>query len=121
MTWTNRDSLPGIIPRTQPLTLTWTGADSATESVIIFGSSASPSAGSGAIFFCSAPAGAGSFTVPARILSALPASGTAPEGPVGFLAVGKAPLRQATEVQMQNVDIAMQVYILLQATNVNFQ
>jgi len=46
-------------------------------------------------FPCSALAGPGTFTVPAAILSALPASGISSFGPVGFPEVGKAQILQA--------------------------
>jgi uncharacterized protein (TIGR03437 family) len=43
--WTNRDALPAVIPRNQPLSITWSGADSTTEFVFILGTSADPAAG----------------------------------------------------------------------------
>ncbi len=119
--WTNRDTLPGIIPRNQPLHITWGGADGAKEFVFILGTSANPASGSGVSFSCGVNAGLGSFNVPARILSALPASGQAPEGPVGFLLVGKGPLRTASSTAITNVHIAYQSYLFGNLINTNYQ
>jgi hypothetical protein len=119
--WTNRDALPAVIPRNQPLSITWSGADSTTEFVFILGTSADPAAGSGMSFSCAADARLGSFNVPARILSALPASGQAIEGRVGFLVVGKAPLRTGSTATIANVQIVYQSYLLANLTNTNYQ
>jgi uncharacterized protein (TIGR03437 family) len=119
--WSNRDSLPGVIPRTQPLSVTWTGADGATELVFIIGSSADPAAGSGASFACAANGSLGSFTVPAHIVRALPASGQEEEGRVGFLMVGKTPLRTASDGTIPNVQIVRQYYFLGNVINTNYQ
>jgi uncharacterized protein (TIGR03437 family) len=69
--WTNRDSITAI-DRSQPLPVTWTGG-TAGGYVSIQGQS-SIVAGVGAAFSCWVDAALGSFTVPASILSALPAS-----------------------------------------------
>jgi hypothetical protein len=119
--WTNRDSLPSPIARNQPLSLTWSGADGATEFVFIIGSSANPAAGSGASFVCTTDAGSGSFTVPSRVLSAIPASGPSREGPVGFLMVGKAPLRSGSSPTIPNVQLVHQYCLLGSMTNTSYQ
>lgn len=71
--WTNRDAL-NTVPRTQPLTVTWSGG-AANQFVVLSGFSPTP-AGPGAGFNCVEQAAKGSFTVPAEILSALPVSAT---------------------------------------------
>jgi len=119
--WTNRDTLPAVIPRSQPLHVTWSGADNSAEFVIILGSSANPASGSAVSFSCAVNAGLGTFIVPARILSALPASGQAAEGPVGFLVVGKAPLRVASSTAIPNVHIAYKTYLFGNLINTNYQ
>jgi uncharacterized protein (TIGR03437 family) len=119
--WTNRDTLSNPIPRNQPLPITWGSADSATEFVYILGSSADPASGSGASFLCTVNAGLGSFNVPAYILSALPASGQAPEGRVGFLAVGKAPLRAGSSATIADVQIGYRYYRYGHLINTNYQ
>jgi uncharacterized protein (TIGR03437 family) len=121
MVWNNRDTLPGVIPRNQPLVVTWSGADSGMEYVFVVGSSASPASGSGASFACAVNANLGSFSVPVRVLGALPPSGQSAEGPVGFLIVGKAPLRSGSSATITNVQIAYQYYLFLHVINTNYQ
>ncbi len=82
--WTNRDSITSV-DRSQPLNITWTGA-TAGAFVTIHGQS-SISLGIGAAFNCWVDASLGSFTVPASILSALPASYLERNRPVGSLSV----------------------------------
>ena len=71
-TWTNRSQITSV-DRTQPLTITWSGGDSGQRVAIIGFGVDLPTNSSGA-FGCMAPPGATSFTVPADILSNLPAS-----------------------------------------------
>ncbi|MGE5571163.1 MAG: hypothetical protein ACM3S5_19180 [Rhodospirillales bacterium] len=71
VTWTG--DLPASISRTQDLTITWAGGDPNAEYVQIVGYSTLPGGGAGAGFVCSAPVSAGSFTIPALVLGALPA------------------------------------------------
>jgi uncharacterized protein (TIGR03437 family) len=70
LTWAAND-VTGI-NRANGLTLHWTGGDSATEIAFIAGSSEDTAANSRAIFICTAPISAGTFTVPPEILAALP-------------------------------------------------
>jgi hypothetical protein len=72
-------------------------------------------------FHCAVDAGVGSFSVPARILSALPASGQSEQGPVGFLAVGKAPLRVVSHTVITNVHLVYQFYLFGNLINTNYQ
>ncbi|MBI3210700.1 MAG: hypothetical protein HYZ37_17585 [Candidatus Solibacter usitatus] len=71
VTWSNQAAITNV-PRTRPLTITWTGG-TANQYVAITGFSY-PTAGSGAGFSCTERASAGSFTVPADVLSLLPVS-----------------------------------------------
>ncbi len=71
LNWTN-PSVAASIDRTQPMTVTWTGGNSGEHAfTFILGSVAAPLRGRG--FTCLTTADAGKFTVPAYILSALPA------------------------------------------------
>jgi len=72
LTWTNRDQTV-MVPRTQPLTVNWTGT-TAAQAVAIFGVASDLPTNSSAIFQCYAPPGSSTFTVPPEILGALPAS-----------------------------------------------
>jgi uncharacterized protein (TIGR03437 family) len=71
-TWTNRDQISPV-SRSLPLTLMWSGLPATQQMAILGGESDLPS-NSSAVFYCVAPAGATSFTIPASILSALPAT-----------------------------------------------
>lgn len=87
LTWTNQGQI-NTIDRTQPLTLTWTGA-TAGQPVQVFGGNADKPTNSGAAFLCVAPADATSFTVPPYILSNVPASNPLQRiTSGGFLSVG---------------------------------
>jgi uncharacterized protein (TIGR03437 family) len=85
VTWTNRTQISTTpTTRTNGLTVTWSGGDS-TGYVIIFGSASGSATGNYQIqFACSAPAAAGSFTVPASALLALPATGQGISAVVGL-------------------------------------
>jgi hypothetical protein len=119
--WTNRNAMPAIIPRSQPLTITWNGADGASEFVYVGGSSANPVSGAGASFVCAAPAEAGMFAIPTYVLQALPASGQAPEGFVGFLFVAKSLLRSESSANLPNIHIAYVGYLMGTLINTNYQ
>lgn len=71
-TWTNRDQTTNV-PRSQPLTLNWSGGATG-QNVLILGADSDLPSNSSAAFLCIAPAGASSFTVPPQVLSALPAT-----------------------------------------------
>jgi uncharacterized protein (TIGR03437 family) len=72
LNWTNQSSL-GIVPRTQPLTLNWTGGSTGDLDFVI-GVGVDLPSNSSSIFVCSVPSGASSFTVPADVLANLPAT-----------------------------------------------
>jgi hypothetical protein len=72
LTWTNRDQIT-TVDRSQPLSITWSGAVS-SQPVEIVGVGSDLPTNSSALFFCVASPGATSFTVPAQVLSALPAA-----------------------------------------------
>jgi uncharacterized protein (TIGR03437 family) len=88
LAWTNRPATPVTIPRSQGLTITWTNGYSGALLQMI-GQSQS-TLGVGAQFTCWADATAGTFTIPAAILSAIPAtylSGTVPQGSLSVIQV----------------------------------
>ncbi len=72
LTWTNRDQTTNVI-RAQPLTLTWSGG-AAGQQVYVLGVNSDLPTNSSALFLCTAPTGANSFTIPPELLSALPAT-----------------------------------------------
>jgi uncharacterized protein (TIGR03437 family) len=91
LSWTNEAAITaGPIVRGNPLTLTWTGGDPSSF-VYIIGESVNPTASKGSLgasFYCIAPVGPGSFTVPGAVTLALPA--TAGPNNFGFLDLGTA-------------------------------
>jgi uncharacterized protein (TIGR03437 family) len=74
--WSNRNSIT-TVPRNQPLTITWNGGSGDVYIVgyspLTVDASANSFSGAGE-FVCMTPASAGTFTIPAAVLSALPAS-----------------------------------------------
>ncbi len=84
LVWTNRDALT-VAPRTQPLTLSWSGG-AANQFAVITGLSQLPGGG-GAGFNCVEQASKGGFTVPADVLSMLPVSATVFGSPIGTLSL----------------------------------
>jgi uncharacterized protein (TIGR03437 family) len=71
--WTNRDSF-SVVRRSQDLTVTWTGGDSAKEYVVVGARSLDTARQVGAGIACMERASAGRFTIPSWLLSTLPAS-----------------------------------------------
>ncbi len=89
LNWTNQASITSV-NRTRPLQVTWTGGPPGGV-VFIMGSSAiSTPLQAGASFVCLAQSNAGQFTIPAMVLSALPASETQQGMPTGQLSLGAA-------------------------------
>lgn len=88
--------LPSAVTRSQALPLSWTGGNS-TDGVQIIGSSGSQSGtGTPAVttateFICTTTAGAGTFTVPASVLTQLPPTPATSAGGAGSLAVYSVP------------------------------
>jgi uncharacterized protein (TIGR03437 family) len=73
--------LPSTVVRSSPLTINWTGGNASDTVEIIGGSSTSTGSGSSEVtssttFFCITTVGKGTFTVPASILTQLPAATT---------------------------------------------
>jgi uncharacterized protein (TIGR03437 family) len=117
VSWTGQDAITNI-DRSQDLTVTWTGSGP----VEITGSAENPAAGVGAQFACIAgDANSGTFTVPAWVLSSLPASGNAIDipAPIGFLAVatGGVPAR----FQASGIDAGFFSWFAAQVKNLNYQ
>jgi len=72
LTWTNRDQTT-MVNRSQPLTLNWTGQVNG-QTIEIMGENSDLRTNSSALFYCTVPAGASSFTVPPQILAFIPAT-----------------------------------------------
>jgi len=121
--WTNRDTT-NVIPRSQSLTVTWSGGNPAQEYVGIVGVSTRTAPDVGAAFLCTERAAAGSFTVPALVLSALPASqagGGLTGVPAGILMLGTEPLREPAKFRATGLDVGYFYYTTLSGKSVTFQ
>ena len=119
LNWTNRAAITDVI-RANGQTVTWTGADPA-GTVLISGSSFSGTTINpvGATYGCYANANAGTFTIPAQVLLALPVSGTVQNLPTGSMLVGTySPLKPFTA---PGLDVGYVLYQNLTATVVNYR
>jgi uncharacterized protein (TIGR03437 family) len=118
--WTNESSFNDV-SRSNDLTVTWSGA-AAGGLIGIFGSSADPGSGAEAQFACLTQADARTFTVPAWVLSALPASATDSSvgAKVGFLGVATIP-PAPTLFQATGLDVGFFNWGELQVKSVVYQ
>jgi hypothetical protein len=91
--------------------------------VAIFGNSANPAVGVGAAFAgVAGDADNGSFTVPAWVMSTLPASGLATDIPAPVAFVGLAATLPASgRFQAPGIDVGYFSWFTVQLKNVNFQ
>jgi uncharacterized protein (TIGR03437 family) len=85
LTWTNRASIQ-TVTRSAGVTVQWSGAGS--RQVVVTGTAYTPDYSASAMFFCLAPAGAASFTVPPAVLGLLPAVQLNRTPPLGVLGLG---------------------------------
>ena len=138
--WTNQSSVTGntagclptgstCIDRTQPLTITWTGGDpNGFVDITAIGSTVTASAGPvagvtpGTLVECMVPASAGTFTIPAFVLSALPSTqGSASLIPPGELLVGPASGATKVSPTPSGLDAAYIFYHFIQGLNVGWK
>ena len=111
LTWSNRDSIPDRIPRSEDVTVTWTGGDPDTEFVVIEGHSLSgrrrtTSSVEGS-FVCTERVEAGRFTIPSLVLSSLPVTREwtrDDDSPAGSLIVGTQPTAAAARFTAPGID-----------------
>ncbi|MCU1334706.1 MAG: hypothetical protein JWO19_287 [Bryobacterales bacterium] len=112
LTWTNRDQISPII-RTQGLTVSWSGVTDGQVVFVTGGVTDVPTNSSG-VFYCVAPAGATSFTVPPEILAAIPATRSLTLQSRSLVYLGMAPgAGSAATFTAQGIatGIAMPVYM----------
>ncbi len=119
LNWTNRAAISDVI-RANGQTVTWTGADPA-GTILISGSSASGTTvdAVGAIYACYANASAGTFTIPAQVLLALPVSAVVQNLPTGAMLVGT--YGAAKPFTAAGLDVGSMLYLNLSATVVNYK
>ncbi len=85
LNWTNRPAVPATIDRSQPLTINWTNGF--PGALLQITGQSQVSLGVGAQFTCWADATAGTYSVPAAVLSALPHTYSNAGNPQGSLDV----------------------------------
>jgi uncharacterized protein (TIGR03437 family) len=111
LTWTNMSGVTAV-DRTQDLSVTWSGGIADKEFVLIVGLAASNQAVAG--FLCSEKVSAGQFTVPAWVLSSIPASAMFTGGGQtllgGLLGVGTAPLTSVGRFSATGLDFGLITY-----------
>jgi uncharacterized protein (TIGR03437 family) len=103
-TWTNRDQI-NLIDRTQPLNIAWSGA-AAGQSLAIIGAAVDVPTNSSDVFICVAPGGATSFTVPAAVLSTMPASRSNPNKSKAVIYLSNIGAGNATPLTVTGLDAA---------------
>jgi uncharacterized protein (TIGR03437 family) len=119
VTWTNRDQL-ATFRRSQPLTLNFTGAADG-QTISIIGGVADLPTNSSALFQCIAPSGATSFTVPAAILSTLPATRALPSQSKSVLFVGTLDTGGSASLITAGLDSAVMLPLVLTGRPVTVQ
>jgi uncharacterized protein (TIGR03437 family) len=118
-TWTNRTNL-FTVPRSQALTLNWSGVP-ANQYVAIFGGDVDLPTNSAAMFYCLAPAGATSFTIPQQILAAIPPSRTFARQFKAAIYLWTTPTGNGTPFSVQGIDSAYAIGANLLGKTVVFQ
>ncbi len=135
-TWSNIDSIPDIVPRSNPLTITWTGGSTGLVNVSGFGATrvggdaTDPNAILDAtIFTCVYQASAGTGTVPTAVLQQIPAVSSDPlSGSFGSLSVQAIPDAASGQGKFTapltaggNVDIGYFIYVIGSLKTVGWQ
>ena len=118
-TWTDQLSL-NTVDRTQPLTLNWSGAPH-NQNLAIFGFSVDRANNSSAAFYCIAPVGANSFTVPPQILESLPATHLNPVQSRGGIYLANTPLRNSAKFSASGLEYGAARGVLMLGKTVVFK
>ena len=133
-TATDTSSLPGAqltavagktFPRSSNLTVNWTGGDPTLQNglVTIEGASFNDDYSQTGYFECVAPLAPGTFTIPSRVLSALPASGSLTQGsltqPLGYIWIGQ--YNNPTTFTASGLDLGIITDVFFQGAAVYFQ
>jgi len=118
LTWTNRDQI-STIDRSQPLTLTWSGGSPSSDQAFIGAWSSDLPSNSSAGFVCTVPSGEQSFTIPAYVLSNLPASRS--QRTAGILSIGLSPGNGSATFSASGLDAGYLVFASATRKTVMFQ
>lgn len=118
LTWTNRDQI-STINRSQALTLTWSGGNPSSDQAFIGGWSSDLPSNSSAGFVCTVSLGEQSFTVPAYVLSNLPASRS--QWTSGILSINLSPGNGSAAFSATGLDAGYLVFASATRKAVMFQ
>jgi hypothetical protein len=120
LTWVNMAAITAV-PRNAGLSIIWSGGDPAD---VVLVSGASSAGGAGAGFSCLTQNAAGTFTVPAEVLSVLPPTGAGTDD-IGVLIVGGLPPATKPGVTItptpQGLDVANFMYLFSTAKLVKYE
>jgi uncharacterized protein (TIGR03437 family) len=120
LNWTNQQTTLHVA-RSQPLNMTWSASGLQNELMLVIGSNYDQPSNGTVAFVCTAPGSAGTFSVPAFILSALSASRPLvgqSTGEVGLVAV---PARALTAFQATGLDTGFGFEVVSISATVLFQ
>jgi hypothetical protein len=120
--WQNADTVKDIV-RAQPLRVSWSGGDASREFVVIVGAATVPTTQAVGSFVCAERVDSGQFTIPAEVLSALPAASawTSDGYPTGLLSVGTLPVLSAVRFPAPGLDAGYFSYSRQELRNVNYK
>ena len=116
LVWTNLTAI-SVIDRGRDLTITWSGGDPKNEFVVVTGNSEIPEAEAEVEFTCTERVSAGRLTVPASILSSLPAS----QPLDGSLQLYAFQSTQSHRFQAQGLDFGLFTYASLRVKNLTYR
>jgi uncharacterized protein (TIGR03437 family) len=120
LTWTNRDQL-GIVDRTKPLVITWSGGSPGAQDVYIAGFGVDLPTNTTTVFGCTAPDGATSFTVPPLAMANLPPSRPNPLQSKSIIYVASYPDAGFANLSISGVTNAYATFSAVSGKTVTFQ
>jgi uncharacterized protein (TIGR03437 family) len=119
LSWTNRDQLASVT-RANGLTVNWSGGDP-NAAVLIAGGGADLPSNSSSVFVCMAPNAPGSFTVPADILSNIPATQARVTRSTGAIYVGQWNIESPLKLTAAGLDFSSIVPVFASGRTVAFR
>jgi uncharacterized protein (TIGR03437 family) len=108
--WTNQSSFSTVSP-SQPLTVNWSASGSSGGTALIAGGNYDPASRASSVFICTAPASAGTFTVPTWALASIPATATNATQAYGAILLGLAPLTAPTTFTASGLNAGYAIYL----------
>ena len=119
LNWTNQSSL-GVVMRSQPLTLNWTGGSEGDYNYVI-GVGVDLPTNSSSIFVCTVPYEANSFTVPSDVLANLPATRPNPLQSKDVIYIFSIPGPSVSNLNATGLDVGYTSTYIIHGKTVIFQ